>query len=787
MKSKSIILDMILMTIVIGVGCVDFFWLSKTITAYYSLFPFLSDLILILLPTAITIISVSLSLTKEKIYGATLNEINEIRGGMYFSFLHSVIIMCVIFLVYSSIYVFDLRIASYVLGVATWAYSLIFLYQEISLLIKSKSTIKRILKKRFKERGATFELMSQKKEQIFYKMIQNIILTEGVKTAFDLLNKKGNEGKTLDFLLESQNDYFEEAIEDLPLENFSVCEKNIEANILTAVDVSYENITQLLANSSDFGCNLEISENINHYIVGTILRLHEICVKTSMLEKEKKKLDKIISDYLLFHTSKCELDNATAVIILLCIATIQNGETWFIRFLRDNNFGPTDIFDFELCPIGLFLSMLLAHILQNNILLETEKQKIQDFLLEPTDGLNSFGTNWCESVEMMLEGSNPHEVAKSINKFIIFFKSLKTNEIYLFGNKKKLCYGEENSFTLEDVFSQWIEILLFSSQCHWYDFSLNEIIDGLDENDKGCLFDILSNKWIINGELNKDIKSIFLDTFIIKKNFSFKKYSFNREILNSLLEFYNNVNKERIARKMEHDDNLAEQKQDVINLAEQTIKNNDFFDRNLPLDEKIVFYRFQIYDFDFKSKIISQLKLLPRFFMKIISDEIKKQARQEKREKYQLTDNDAEIILYFKPEFTTEMFIVNQYEGKYFNEINELNLKESNGITTPHVYFKAEAIKFNADIIENQTIVRRLTNDELEEIIQNNYQPLSNGLYRYSEYRCDANSFLVTKEELKKYLEKQIISVQIAFKMKVVVDDNNCLIFVVNKEKEEKE
>lgn len=782
MKSKSIILDIIFMAIVVGIECVDLFWLSKTINAYYRLFPLLSDLILILLPTVITIVSVSLSLTKEKIYGATLNEINEIRGGMYFSFLHSVIIMCAIFLAYSFIYVFDLRIASYVLGLITWIYSLIFLCQEISLLIKSKSTIKSILKKRFKKRGATFELMSQKKEKIFYKMIQNVVLTEGIKTAFDLLNKKGNEGKTLDFLLDSQNDYFKEVIEDIPLINFSTFEKNMKANILTAIDIGYENIIQLLSNSSDFGSSLVVSENINYYIAGTILRLHEICVKTDMLEKEKKKMDRIISDYLLFHTSKCQLDGATAVIILLCLDTIQKGETWFIKFLRDNSLGPANIFDLELCPIGLFVSMLLAHILQNNILLETEKQKIQDFLLEPTDGLNSFGTNWCESVEMMLEGSNPHEVAKSINKFIIFFKSLKTNEIYLFGNKKKLCYGEENSFTLEDVFSQWIEILLFSNQCHCYDFTLKEIIDGLDENDKECLFDILSNKWVINGELNKDIKSIFLDTFIIKKNFSFKNYSFNSEILNSFLEFYTNVNKEKIAKKMENDVNLAEQKQNVMKLAEQTIKNNDFFDRNLPLDEKIVFYKFQIYDFDFKSKIISQLKLLPRFFMKIISDEIKKQARQEKREKYQLTDNDAEIILYFKPEFTTEMFIVNQYEGKYFNEINELNLKESNGITTSHVYFKAGAIKFNADIIENQTIVRRLTNDELEEIIQNNYQPLSNGLYRYSEYNYGANSFLVTKEELKKYLEGQIMSVQIAFKMKVVIDYNKCLIFKIDKE-----
>lgn len=42
--------------------------------------------------------------------------------------------------------------------------------------------------------------------------------------------------------------------------------------------------------------------------------------------------------------------------------------------------------------------------------------------------------------------------------------------------------------------------------------------------------------------------------------------------------------------------------------------------------------------------------------------------------------------------------------------------------------------------------------------------------------------FLVIKEKLKKYLERQIISVQIAFKMKVVLDDNKCLIFKIDKE-----
>ena len=78
--------------------------------------------------------------------------------------------------------------------------------------------------------------------------------------------------------------------------------------------------------------------------------------------------------------------------------------------------------------------------------------------------------------------------------------------------------------------------------------------------------------------------------------------------------------------------------------------------------------------------------------------------------------------------------------------------------------------------------------EELQEIRMRLGQPLR--VVRGKEeivLRSGTEPYIVTKEELKKYLEKQIISVQIAFKMKVVVDDNNCLIFVVNKEKEEKE
>ena len=89
----------------------------------------------------------------------------------------------------------------------------------------------------------------------------------------------------------------------------------------------------------------------------------------------------------------------------------------------------------------------------------------------------------------------------------------------------------------------------------------------------------------------------------------------------------------------------------------------------------------------------------------------------------------------------------------------------------PGIYGKKGGIRFNAVIDKNLTIIRSLSNDELEKVVENEYKPFDNGLYRYSEIENDKKrDFYVTKSQLIEYLSKSIICVCIVFKSSILVD-----------------
>ena len=143
------------------------------------------------------------------------------------------------------------------------------------------------------------------------------------------------------------------------------------------------------------------------------------------------------------------------------------------------------------------------------------------------------------------------------------------------------------------------------------------------------------------------------------------------------------------------------------------------------------------------------------------------------------TDANVLEVIEFKPKFTTELFMMNLYcnDGKYSAEVKQLQLKKAE-LLMPYLFFKEDAIKFNAKVMDEISVARRLNDDELERIIEKNYNEFPNGLYRYSEQNNDDNhSFYVTREELKAYLKNQIIFVNVVFKINIKVDGSKCLLF----------
>lgn len=148
---------------------------------------------------------------------------------------------------------------------------------------------------------------------------------------------------------------------------------------------------------------------------------------------------------------------------------------------------------------------------------------------------------------------------------------------------------------------------------------------------------------------------------------------------------------------------------------------------------------------------------------------------------YKLTEQQIRLIEKFKPNKHSSL------NGLIYNSADEMKiirddipLIKSEWLPF-NLYFKDSAIKINAKYDDEHSDIRFLKDEEIDNIIDNEYQ-LINGLYRFSEFSNDTTrSFLVTRDELKQLLKSRIMYAFVVFKAKVVVDKEKCLWFKLNK------
>lgn len=315
-----------------------------------------SAVIITLIPCIITIISISLSMSKEKIYGVTFNEISSIRGSFYFTFFHMILITCGIVGIYSTLSFFGLKIVIYSLELISLIYSVIFSIQEIPILCHSKWIIKRILNENYLKTSRNNLLYEQESTNIFNIMITNIIFTEGISTAFNLLKKNKKEKEKnielLDYLLSMQNEYLWKVLESLSLEKTSLSDTYYDVSILDAIDKRYDNMENMISGTYEKYLLTKIDKDKYYHITRSIYSLHNLCFKLELQNKEKEIMIPIITYSGIFSFLDKNNELGMATIIGMLAFTLNEGNVWFVKLVRDNNFYPSAIFDFEKCPIG---------------------------------------------------------------------------------------------------------------------------------------------------------------------------------------------------------------------------------------------------------------------------------------------------------------------------------------------------------------------------------------------------------------------------------------------------
>lgn len=735
------------------------------------------DIIIELLPVIITIISISISLKKEEIYGVTMNEFAILANKM-FSFFHMVIIMLVSFILYTIFRLFSTNLPSLVLIIVVLMYTLIFSYQEIPLLTQNKRIIKKIIKRAYKKRNPSDLLLQQRDENTLAKIIQNMILTEGIKTSYISLNKnKKCNIELVDDLLDYQNEYILNAIADLKIlpNNFNGTYGEIE--LTKAIKIGYENVISLLKN--DFLKTESVDFNIYNVRKLTIamLNLHKICEVLNHQNVENDMMDKIILRVL---TSGSFVENSNnkllSFVISMSVSSLRKGEIWFIKYLRDNALYPEIIFSFESNQLGLFISIFIAHLLNKNLLSKQNEKNIKAFLNESVKRTNGYGRNWNQLLSDMLIYPPTNELLNSINTLLMMYNSIFDISYYFPYNYTIVDMA--NNFTKENIIEAWLEMIFSSPFLNMNTINIEEtikdVINQFTAEERELLVNTLTNKWIRNEKFNINYKTSFLNNF---GNCSSKiELTLNgQRIFNYLVKCRKKFYLENKIENNKNKDNIGLTKKEISNSFIEFKKATPFFDENISINnEQSKCFVWTLKKFPNENEFLSFLKLLQRSLKVFFRDQLKMRSHNLSVENNVLTEEQIEKILSFKPDKRSELIGIIRNNSN-LDSIYKIKYTENIPILPSNFFYKNDAIKFNIEYDEEHSTIRKLTNDEIDQIIDNEYE-LINGSYRYYDFfGVQKGSILLTRSELKNLLQDEMRCLIIVFKIKIIVKQEECL------------
>lgn len=465
------------------------------------------DIIVVLLPATITIVSISLSLKKEKICGVYLNDFIKLRSKSVYSFPHMVLIMSISIALYTVFYMSSATMTIVLLDFFAFCYSVIFSIQEIPVLIQDKKRLNKIIRYAYDNINKTELFLIQNETNTLYRVIQYIVLNDGIVTAFNSLKKnRGKEikkynSKLIEHLLSIQNDYFMEATDDIEVltMNLNGEYKNIE--LIKAINNAYSNVEIVLSNKDIIESDEDFNTNIISHLIKSIFALHRLCNSLKLEEKETNKLKIITSSILLanYSVNKRQKSMYTFALIMSVI-TLNDGDIWFIKQLRDNNLYPTALFSLDKCVLGLFISIFIAHILGKNIINEEKEVEIIAFLNEPTKGLNSYGISWNRLLANQIEFTSPVLLTNSLTQLIDIYRLVSPTQFTPF--RSGATFDISQNFDERTIINAWLEIILFMRSYNIDIEDFKNVIATLNQDAKNKLIDTLSQKWIVDNLLN---------------------------------------------------------------------------------------------------------------------------------------------------------------------------------------------------------------------------------------------------------------------------------------------
>jgi hypothetical protein len=421
---------------------------------------------------------------------------------------------------------------------------------------------------------------------------------------------------------------------------------------------------------------------------------------------------------------------------------------WFAEFARDMDF-PLQILPIDEVPYGLFFLCYLHSVTSNKNLSQVAINHISVFLHEPTKSINSDGFSLLERARNQLDYFNEGRLFDSLIGLLQIYDS-SDDHVFFLANKMKgfISSSMDSSFEKSDLIDDWIEIVLFGNKLDFNIDGLKNELESLDPDDKKLVSSRLKTQWLKDKKADTNATCGFLDFLGITSD---RKDQWHIDQCSTVLfnfanEFtYKGFKKEidDSSEKLKDLEAFKEKMGDGLNSA---IKTYPLFDDSIGVFESENLYYSSTIDNRFIEETANlYIKEYSSLFGNLIKQEMAKSSIPTiARENYRFSEGEVNQILAFKPDYMCNTDVI--YDCSDLQKAAVLEIAKIDLPNMPRdLFWKGGAIGIKVRYDKTHSLIRSLTNDEIDKIIDNDYTMI-NGLYKYGDGGNAGISALVTRE-----------------------------------------
>lgn len=655
-----------------------------------------SDVVIGLLPTIITVVSIIFSLNDDEIYGISVNSFRKMRSNDYFSFADMIYFTIFVYFLYGISRMFDIRLCIYFIDVVVLSSSMFFIAQNIKLIEKNDTYIIKMLSDIFKNNSDQGILIENANRKNIDKLLKELLDSKGIREVFTYLETEDLDlnSNILDTLLKIYDSSISISLKFLKIEDISKMHY-IPKEIEDEINCIYKNINDIFEYKYEVVYNpLDYKNGFNFYhsITDIIIMLNDFYksisgfgIKNLAYEKTKEILKSIIKNKNMDDDVKIKVINS-----LLFNAFINRKNKFIdelIDVLEDTN-------DCALkSTLVAYSSMLIFFESKYNIN-DSFNKSLEHKLLEENVNINSplELISWKEIIKENFESMSFKDICS------LFYEIMKLYNLE-FKNSIDMKYC---SLTIEN----FIELLLLKYDEDKFDeLYLNNIFNSFKYKEKIFFAACLNENWFDdNNEFKNYLQNHDSNILIFSDFYDFNKttYSLNKD--SKIISYFKKV-KNEILLKIYHDclidDNL---------ISNVNSKLKDAFDKENfnNLDKSLTF--------------------------------------------------DSEKIIISK-NIVFETFLGNEYRLDLLrNEIYRDLIEFLKSISKNK--------KYNFEICDINNVFRKLTQKEIDEIIDTEFNPSINEIYNFNKFMNNKRVY-VNKEELIELIKGFYTHVELKVKYKI--------------------